>query len=132
MTERTRYIAKIRQLARAAADKYVAWRESLGFPLLKTPPSTPTVTPKKIPTICQPEDFLLEIGSEELPATFVPTGIQQLESLAKKLLADYGIAYKHLEVLGTPRRLALCIEGLSHVTIRPESEKKGPLFPYYL
>lgn len=126
VTERTRYIAKIRQLARAAADKYVAWRESLGFPLLKTPPSTPTVTPKKIPTICQPEDFLLEIGSEELPATFVPTGIQQLESLAKKLLADYGIAYKHLEVLGTPRRLALCIEGLSHVTIRPESEKKGP------
>ncbi|WP_080133207.1 glycine--tRNA ligase [Chlamydia suis] len=126
VTERTRYIAKIRQLARAVADKYVMWRESLGFPLLKTLPSSPKATPRPIPHVSQNEDFLLEIGSEELPASFVPIGIQQLESLAKKLLAEHNISYEHLEVLGTPRRLALRIQGLSHVTIRPETEKKGP------
>ena len=35
VTERTRYIAKIRQLARAVADKYVMWRESLDSLFLK-------------------------------------------------------------------------------------------------
>ncbi|MBQ8498559.1 glycine--tRNA ligase [Chlamydia sp.] len=126
VTERTRYITRIRQLARAVADKYLIWRESLKFPLLTTVPTVPATTPKKIPQVCQIEDFLLEIGSEELPATFVPIGIQQLESLSKKLLAEHSISYDSLEVLGTPRRLALRIKGLSPVTIRPESEKKGP------
>ncbi|MGB7413585.1 MAG: glycine--tRNA ligase subunit alpha [Thermosynechococcaceae cyanobacterium] len=36
VTERTRYIARIRHLARQVAQLYVQQREALGFPLLKT------------------------------------------------------------------------------------------------
>ena len=35
VTERTGYIARVRNLARAAAQGYVDSREALGFPLLK-------------------------------------------------------------------------------------------------
>ena len=34
--ERTAYIGRVRNLARQTAKKYIAFRESLGFPLLKT------------------------------------------------------------------------------------------------
>jgi glycyl-tRNA synthetase alpha chain len=36
VTERTRYITRIRHLARKVAHLYVEQREKLGFPLLKT------------------------------------------------------------------------------------------------
>ncbi len=36
VTERTTYIAKVRNLARLCAEGYVKMRESMGFPLLKT------------------------------------------------------------------------------------------------
>ncbi|AAP05564.1 glycine--tRNA ligase [Chlamydia caviae] len=129
VTERTRYITRIRQLARAVADGYVEWRASLNYPLLhkqgvhkdETSPSLPC------PKITTTENYLLEIGSEELPATFVPIGIQQLESLAKKLLADYNIGYESLEVLGSPRRLALLVYKLEPTAIQKAVEKKGPM-----
>ena len=35
VTERTRYIARIRHLARKVANLYVEQRENLGFPLLQ-------------------------------------------------------------------------------------------------
>jgi glycyl-tRNA synthetase alpha chain len=35
VTERTGYIARVRNLARAAAEAYLAQREALGFPLVK-------------------------------------------------------------------------------------------------
>ena len=38
VTERTGYIARVRNLARLTATSYVASREALGFPLLKEPP----------------------------------------------------------------------------------------------
>ncbi|WP_038500790.1 glycine--tRNA ligase [Chlamydia avium] len=127
VTERTRYITKIRQLARAVADSYVNWRSFLNYPLLpKAHTEFPKISSVSLPEIKTPEDFLLEIGSEELPATFVPIGIQQLEHLSKKLLADHNIKYEHLEVFGSPRRLALCIYKLDPVVIQPAVEKKGP------
>jgi hypothetical protein len=36
VAERTRYIGRIRKLAREVAQLYLQQRESLGFPLLKT------------------------------------------------------------------------------------------------
>jgi glycyl-tRNA synthetase alpha chain len=35
VTERTGYIARIRNLARACAEAYLAQREGMGFPLVK-------------------------------------------------------------------------------------------------
>ncbi|WP_348663135.1 glycine--tRNA ligase [Chlamydia vaughanii] len=128
VTERTRYITRIRQLARAVADGYVDWRASLNYPLLRSNcEASQPLQSSPLPQVSAAEDFLLEIGSEELPATFVPIGIQQLESLAKKLLSDYNIGYENLEVLGSPRRLALLISKLEPTAIQKATEKKGPM-----
>ena len=37
MTERTHYIARVRNMARACAQAYVKQREALGYPLVKDP-----------------------------------------------------------------------------------------------
>ncbi|SYX09285.1 Glycine--tRNA ligase alpha subunit,glycyl-tRNA synthetase,glycine--tRNA ligase, beta subunit,Glycyl-tRNA synthetase beta subunit [Chlamydia poikilotherma] len=128
VTERTRYITRIRQLARAVADGYVDWRASLNYPLLHKWGAHKDITSQTLPCpkVAKAENFLLEIGSEELPATFVPIGIQQLESLAKKLLSDYNISYESLEVLGSPRRLALLVYKLEPTAVQKAVEKKGP------
>ena len=42
VTERQRYIGRVRTLARAVAESYIAQRESLGFPLLKGKGARPT------------------------------------------------------------------------------------------
>src|SRR5689334_20519061 len=59
------------------------------------------------------KDALLEIGSEELPASFIPLGIQQLKALAEHSLGEHKIAFKSVAAYGTPRRLALVIEELA-------------------
>jgi glycyl-tRNA synthetase alpha chain len=40
VTERQRYIGRVRALARGVAEGYVAQREALGFPLLKDKENT--------------------------------------------------------------------------------------------
>lgn len=45
VTERTRYIARIRNLARQVAHLYAQQREQLGYPLLKTPEPVPVLRP---------------------------------------------------------------------------------------
>jgi glycyl-tRNA synthetase alpha chain len=42
VTERQRYILRVRDLARAVAEAYLKRRETLGFPLLKPHASKPT------------------------------------------------------------------------------------------
>ncbi len=75
VTERQRYILRVRAMARAVAQTYYESREALGFPML----------PKA--QRCRHEqrarDFLVEVGTEELP----PLALPQLE----KSFAD-GIA----------------------------------------
>ncbi|AAD19084.1 Glycine--tRNA ligase [Chlamydia pneumoniae] len=129
VTERTRYIARIRQLTRLVADSYVEWRASLNYPLLSlSSTSEPKETSESVvPMISSTEDLLLEIGSEELPATFVPIGIQQLESLARQVLTDHNIVYEGLEVLGSPRRLALLVKNVAPEVVQKAFEKKGPM-----
>lgn len=128
VSERTRYIARIRQLARAVADKYVEWRASLDFPLLQKYDShKQAVITQPIPKVTSSEDVLIEIGSEELPATFVPIGIQQLEHLIKTLLNENKISYETIEVFGAPRRLAAIIRQVTPQVIQPAIEKKGPM-----
>ncbi|NRA89882.1 MAG: glycine--tRNA ligase subunit alpha, partial [Simkaniaceae bacterium] len=68
VTERTGYIARVRDLAKIAATEYLESREKLGFPLLKRmekEDKSPILTP--LPSSFDAEkigDFLLEIGSE--------------------------------------------------------------------
>lgn len=130
VTERTGYIGRIRDLARELAHKYIAVRQNLNFPLLKEKatvspslPSLPSFAPDQLK---EREDFLLEIGSEELPHSFVPIGLRQIEKEVKNFLAKVGLEHGKITTYGTPRRIAILVEGLGGATAPQQMEKKGP------
>lgn len=70
--------------------------------------------------------YLLEIGTEELPAKEVKQALVQLKNNAKKLLAEERINYETIQVYSTPRRLALIIDGIAEKQDSIEEELKGP------
>lgn len=138
VTERAGYIGRIRDLSKKIAESYIKSREVLKFPLMgKFQNSAPAETVQHIPLLQKSEDvqetdpnkkedFVLEIGSEELPATFVPVGCRNLEKAMTDLLAKEEIPYDSLKVMGTPRRLAVSIEGIALGKSSKITEKKGP------
>jgi glycyl-tRNA synthetase len=129
VTERTGYITRVRNLASRAAAEYIASREKQGFPLLKKVKSTThqAQAVQKVDWSKQPTaDFLLEIGSEELPAVSVPIGMANLEKGFRQLLEKEGIPFKSIVVYGTPRRLAILIKELAASKPAKSTEKKGP------
>ena len=70
--------------------------------------------------------FLFEVGTEELPADFIESAIQQWETLIPKRLADVFLTPEKVEVYGTPRRLAVIISGLPQQQRDRTEEIKGP------
>ena len=128
VTERTLYIARIRHLTHLVAKAFVAIREQQGFPLC-LPKRTKTITSSLIKEPLYKEettDFLLEIGSEQLPATFIPLGIKQLSQKFSSWLQQKNLSFSHIETYGTPQRLSILIYGLATRTKAQVQEKKGP------
>jgi glycyl-tRNA synthetase beta chain len=70
--------------------------------------------------------FLLEVGTEELPADFVDDALEQWRSRIPKSLADHFLTPEDVEFFGTPRRLAVLIWGLPERQPDQEEEVKGP------
>ncbi len=135
VSERTGYIGRIRDLAKQIAQSYTESRKELGYPLMDRfsgiVRESVAVVPKIAPALLKAdpkasEDFLLEIGCEELPATFVPIGMTNLEKGLKQLLESNGITYKKFTTYGAPRRLTASIEGLALGKPDQVAEKKGP------
>ena len=130
--ERASYIGKIRDLARQVAECYIESRKEQNFPLLQKKsffyPKEEAVPHAKEPPkeYDTPQDFVVEIGTEELPASFVPIGCRNFESLVHDLLEKNGIGFEKIEAMGTPRRLALFISKLQPERKPLTSEKKGP------
>lgn len=56
---------------------------------------------------------LLEIGSEEIPARFIPSAREQISRLLTQKLNESGIEFSSIEVWGTPRRLSALIQGIA-------------------
>lgn len=71
-------------------------------------------------------NFLLEVGTEELPASFVDEAIEQWHKLIPASLAENSLATGEIELYGTPRRLAVLIKGLPTQQPDREEEIKGP------
>jgi len=71
-------------------------------------------------------DFLLEIGTEEIPARFLPDTLQQLKNLAAKLFAENRLFYEEIYTYATPRRLVLLVKDLEEQQRPKEEKKKGP------
>jgi glycyl-tRNA synthetase beta chain len=70
--------------------------------------------------------FLLEIGTEELPADFVPSALRQLEQRIRSDLKDLRLAHGELSVTGTPRRLLVVVRELIDSQPDLEEDRKGP------
>lgn len=131
VTERAGYIARVRDLARLVASEYLSIREKLGFPLLKKLPHQPASLPKLPPLPQQfnphhTDSFLLEIGSEELPASFIPIGMQNLENALRSLFKEQELKFETIQVFGAPRRLGALVKGLVEGTEESALQRKGP------
>lgn len=72
------------------------------------------------------KDFLLEIGTEEIPAKFSPGAMAQLAEQAGKRFAELRLTYQEIKVFATPRRLALMVMGLAERQEDLSTEVKGP------
>lgn len=72
------------------------------------------------------KDLLLEIGTEEIPARFMPGILAQLEEAAKKKFAELRVEFTAAKAYGTPRRMALFISDVARKQADISAKNKGP------
>jgi len=72
------------------------------------------------------KDFILEIGTEEMPARFVGPALEQLKELTEGILKEKRIDFKSIRSVGTPRRMAVYVESLGDSQQSLVKEVKGP------
>ncbi|MGF2039172.1 MAG: glycine--tRNA ligase subunit beta [Nostoc sp. CmiVER01] len=70
--------------------------------------------------------FLLEVGTEELPASFLSDALVQWQERIPQSLEANSLKGESVQVYGTPRRLAVVIKGLPPQQVDREEEIKGP------
>jgi glycyl-tRNA synthetase beta chain len=70
--------------------------------------------------------FLLEVGTEELPAAFVADALNQWRSRIPKSFAELQLQPEGIEFFATPRRLAVLVTGLPAMQADQTEEVKGP------
>jgi glycyl-tRNA synthetase beta chain len=71
-------------------------------------------------------DFLLEIGCEEIPASFVGPALADMTRIFKERLAAERLTCGETATFGTPRRLTLLARGLADRTPDEKKEVMGP------
>jgi glycyl-tRNA synthetase beta chain len=71
-------------------------------------------------------EFLLEIGAENIPASYVPPALAQLREDASALLERNRLEFDQVETTGTPRRLTLIVHGLAERQTAGEEVLTGP------
>ena len=71
-------------------------------------------------------NFLLEVGTEELPADFVSSAIAQWKTKIPASLSEEFLTPATIEYYGTPRRLAILIKNIPNQQEDREEEIKGP------
>lgn len=70
--------------------------------------------------------FLLEVGTEDLPASFVGDALNQWKAKIPVELDEQLLSPDSIEFYGTPRRLALVLNGIPERQPDREEEAKGP------
>ena len=72
------------------------------------------------------EKLLFEIGTEEIPAKFMPGILKQLQELAADKMQELRIPFENIKVYGTPRRMTFIAEGVAEAQADSTIEAKGP------
>ncbi|MEW6753320.1 MAG: glycine--tRNA ligase subunit beta [Candidatus Latescibacterota bacterium] len=127
VTERAGFFARMRGQARNIALAWLAQRPSQGSGPGGTLPAAPAPQAEgaegPLPAAA---DFVLEIGTEELPADDVAQAIPQLGQLAEEMLPQARLAFAEVHATGTPRRQILVVRGLEARQRDHVEEVKGP------
>ena len=71
-------------------------------------------------------DFVLEIGTEEIPARFMGPAISQMAELSRNWLKENRLSFEKAAAYGTPRRLVVYLTGLADKQEEFSEEVKGP------
>ncbi|NNM58575.1 MAG: glycine--tRNA ligase subunit beta [Legionellales bacterium] len=151
VTERQRFILRVRTLTCKIAEKYYESREKLGFPLSKVyskrldfglgasergegvyveymtdaERACNNAQNSSVKSITS-EDFLFELGTEELPPKSLKKLAESLAELVEQALDQSGLGFSHIRLFATPRRLALKITDLAAKQNDRLVEKRGP------
>lgn len=138
VTERQGYILRIRDLAKMCADRYLALRDELGFPLLKSKAGQAVLTglkesrqaPKgveiKLDETPKYGELFVELGTEELPAFEVEPALTQLKTKLLEGLTELGLDFGPVHAHATPRRLVVVVEDLADRQEDRRIEVAGP------
>lgn len=131
VTERARYFGRMRSLARQCSQLWLKTREDIGYPLgtyqeanLISPHVSEKLSEKEV--LGQPQVFVLEIGTEELPPHDVIEATEQLEKSLVQMLGKRRLSHGKVHSYGTPRRLTVVVENLSMKQLEEEVELRGP------
>lgn len=72
------------------------------------------------------EKLLFEIGTEEIPAKFMPGILAQLKEMAENKMEELRIPFENVKVYGTPRRMTFIASGVAEAQADTVVEAKGP------
>ncbi|MCI5837448.1 MAG: glycine--tRNA ligase subunit beta [Veillonellaceae bacterium] len=72
------------------------------------------------------KQFVLEIGTEEIPAKFMRNTLAQMREAAESLLQEENLTAAGIETFATPRRLVLSISDLAEEQAATTEVKRGP------
>ncbi|MDA1329860.1 MAG: glycine--tRNA ligase subunit beta [Chloroflexi bacterium] len=135
VTERQAYFRRMRRLSSKIAEAYVEDRQRQENPWGDASWENGSADKKteakkngsKISGPTEPADFLLEIGTEELPPNDIRDAIWFLENTFKSNVFDVRqLEYKAYKVFATPRRLSVFVEGLEPSLLAIIGGEKGP------
>ncbi|MCC7354063.1 MAG: glycine--tRNA ligase subunit beta [Anaerolineae bacterium] len=135
VTERAGYFARMRDLARQVATAYMEQRQQSEYPWLPASAGQAETSQRLVSTEARrgvihhdpaTVPFLLEIGSEELPAGDVASALRQLQEAAPALFKEARLEHGDLKVVGTSRRLAITVSNLATRQADVERTVKGP------
>ncbi|NLG71297.1 MAG: glycine--tRNA ligase subunit beta [Chloroflexi bacterium] len=138
VTERQAIFGRMRDLARKISEAYLEYRQRLEYPWLDegqpagwqeeraAGPAQSVPAPAEEPAASAPQDFLFEIGTEELPASDLESALDQLKTRVPALLGELRLAHDDIQVMGTPRRLVVYVRNLAPSQTDTEQVIKGP------
>ncbi len=139
VTERTGYIARVRNIARKVAELYAAQiqegqGEESAAPDGEAPAGAAAAVEVPAGSAWMPSDdrvardFLLEIGVEEMPASACRAAIDLLPARVAGLFSAEGVDVKaeDVEVLVSPRRIAVLMKNVPGEQTPREIVQRGP------
>ena len=71
-------------------------------------------------------ELLFEIGSEEIPAGFIGPALKNIQKTMVEKLTELELQYESIQTAATPRRLAICVNGLVSQQPDRKEELLGP------